>query len=222
MSHARRLMSAPGVDVALDNDVILKAVCFGLPADFWPGGSAIAALGAAPFVLAKAIARRRVRGDEAALRQALDEFFGRAAVLDPTDAEAALAADLQYLAQRNELALDTGEAQLAAMVVTRRIAELHTGDKRAIAALEELLDSEARITKLAGRIRCLEQLVAALLADEKLYDRIQAGICAEPDLDKALAICFACGRDPGLATVLEALASYIENLRASASRVLAA
>jgi hypothetical protein len=33
---------------------------------------------------------------------------------------------------------------------------LLTGDKRAIEAIEQLLDTESRLTALCGRIRCLE------------------------------------------------------------------
>src|SRR3954468_21743666 len=99
--------SDPSVEVALDNDVILKAVCFGLAERLWPPGTALGVLGAAPFVLAKAATRSNVAASAGTVQRALSEFFKRPEVVEPTAAEAKLASELEYLAQREGLALDT-------------------------------------------------------------------------------------------------------------------
>jgi hypothetical protein len=46
-------------------------------------------------------------------------------------------------------------------------------------------------------------------------------VCSERQMDTALAMAFACHSEPSLATVLEGLQSYIENLRSTASDLLA-
>ncbi len=129
----------PEVEVAVDNDVLLKAACYGLAIRFWPQAGevpGVGILGASRFVLAKATERGdRVR-DQAGARRALDEFFALTAVLEPSGDELRVAAELERLAQRAGLALDIGESQLAAMLAGRDIAWLDTGDKRAVAALD--------------------------------------------------------------------------------------
>lgn len=215
-------MSEPPVDVALDNDVILKAVGYGIDAELWAGRRP-GVLGAARFVLDAAVGRGRMAGDEAEVRDALRRFFEDVDVLEPNDEEVALAAELQLTAQERTLALDTGEAQLAAIVVNRSQDALETGDKRAIAAFEGLLSIGAPIGHLAGRVWCLEQLILRLLVDQATLEAVRAGICAEPNLDRALSICFACasGRGLDVAGVSAALRSYIADLRNAAPSILA-
>ena len=153
---------SPGPAVAVDNDVLLKAACYGFTLRFWalPGDfPGVGVLGAARFVLATAVARgSRVR-DKAAATFALAEFFALAEVLEPTDSELGVAADLEQLAQRAGLELDVGESQLAAMVTGRGIPLLDTGDKRAVRGLEALIERSRTCAQLCARVRCLEQLL---------------------------------------------------------------
>lgn len=215
-------MSDAEVDIAVDNDVVLKAACFRLGNEFWPQETGLGVLGAAKYVLAKAVTGKNLSGGSEALGLALREFFERTVTLEPTEAEIAFAADLVLLAQQNDLDFDTGEAQLTAIVIRRALAFLETGDKRAIRALEDLLDFEPRLAPLRGRVRCIEQLAAAALVGDALR-RVRTGICAEPALDKSLSICFACASNRPLTVdaALGALASYIESLRREAPRILA-
>ncbi len=78
------------IEVALDNDVLLKAACYGVALRFWPQAGAqpgVGVLGAARFVLRDAIERAgRVR-DRAAAGRALEELLALAAVLEPSDEE---------------------------------------------------------------------------------------------------------------------------------------
>ena len=217
----------PTVDVAVDNDVLLKAACYGLTLRFWaqPGdGSRIGVLGAARFVLRNVVARGSTVRDKAAASKALAEFFARATVLEPTDAELSAAAELEQLAQRAGLELDVGESQLAAMVAGRDIAMLDTGDKRAVRGFEALIGLSQTCAQLCTRVRCLEQLFLRVLDEPTSeFDTIASAVCAEPDVDKAASTCFSCysggGAEQG--AVRGALESYVASLRSEAPRVLA-
>lgn len=105
--------------------------------------------------------------------------------------------------------------------VPGKIPVLLTGDKRAITAMERLLDTELRLHDLCGRVRCLEQAFLCVL-DRKDSEALRSAVCTEPTVDKALTICFGCSSPTTQReTVLEGLASYIRALRTTAPRVLA-
>ncbi len=152
----------PTVDVAVDNDVLLKAACYGLTLRFWAqpsDGPSIGVLGAARFVLANAIARGSTVRDKAAASEELAEFFARAAVLEPTDAELSAAAELEQLAQRAGLELDVGREPARRDGRCPRHRVLDTGDKRAVRGLETLVGRSQTCAQLCTRVRCLEQLL---------------------------------------------------------------
>ena len=75
---------------------------------------------------------------------------------------------------------------------------------------------------IIGRVRCLEQIVLRCLAAPGASVEITQAICAQPDVDKALSICFRCysPAPQGHAVDLAAIHSYLRQLRASAPRVL--
>jgi hypothetical protein len=207
-----------------DNDILLKGASYGLlPAlmECIPGSGVIGVLGASKFVVPRMIVRNQLRGDPAMARACFAAFVAENEVVEPNSEEQQMAAFLEASAQQKALNLDAGESQLVAIVVSRCLPCIVTGDKRAIASLEDLLDSDARLGVMSGKIRCLEQLVAAAVATENA-DQIRRAICAEPAVDRALSICFSCSSAVAdLASVLEGLASYIEDLRTRAVRVLA-
>ena len=155
----------------------------------------------------------------------LGELFGRAVVLEPTDDELAVAAELERLAQRAGLEIDAGESQLAAMVGARGIPWLDTGDKRAVRAFDTLVAASPACAQLGKRVRCLEQLLLLLLKDVEdgaAFDAIAAAICAEPDVDKAVSISFSCYSGGGVReSALAGLASYVGSLRSAAPLLLA-
>lgn len=152
----------------------------------------------------------------------LKQFFDHAAVVEPTEDEQSIAAEFELCAQQAGLNLDPGESQLCAILVTRLVPLLLTGDKRAIKTLEQLLDTDTRLAAISGTVWCLEQLVVIMMKC-KDADVLKNIICAEGHVDKTLAICFSCnsaevaGRD-----YTDGLHSYISDLRRSAGRVLAA
>lgn len=212
-------------DTAVDNDVLLKAISYGLESHFWPkagNGYKVGVLGAARYVVGDRIAKAKLGRQEAS--QALADFLGRAEILEPTEGELKLASEIELAAQQNGLPLDAGESQLGAMVIKRNLPLLETGDKRAITSLEQLLAIVAQLESLAGRVRCLEQIVYRIAEDSGLFMSLATAICAEADVDKSLAICFSCfsGATPRQRGALEALLLYIEDLRHGASTVLEA
>ncbi len=213
------------VEAAVDNDVLWKAACFRLTGRFWghesenpPAG----VLGSARFVLRHVIDRGPVRDRDAASR-ALEELFARAVVLEPTDDELSVAAELEQLAQRAGVELDVGESQLAAIVAARDIPMLDTGDKRAVRGLEALSDRSQTCAALRARVRCLEQLLLRALEDEDEFDAIASAVCAEPEVDKTASICFSCfsGGGADRDDVLAGLRSHIDALRSQAPTILA-
>jgi len=182
-------------DAALDNDVILKGASYGVLMDLLSalpeGPYDYGALGAARYMLPKKLAKKAVKRMEDAmveLKAALTAFE----VLEPTEAERELAAELQFNAQKASLPLDEGEAQLVAMAVVREMRNLLTGDKRAIGALASTqfpvgLPRE----RLVNRVVCFEQAIWALM--ESLgAARLRALICAEREVDTQMRICFSC------------------------------
>lgn len=210
---------------AFDNDVILKAACYGLltrfvamvPADLQETGY----LGAAPFVTRARLTRIVLTKRAEDVHGCLQKFFETAVALEPTPDEARVAAEIEFSAQHQNLQLDVGESLLCAIVACRGINTLATGDKRAISAMELLLPSERRLADLIGKAICFEQL--ALRAMEQFgAGEIRQRVCGEIAVDKALAIAFECASqnasdDAGTA----GLKSYIDDLRKVATTLLA-
>lgn len=212
----------PGV--AVDNDIIIKASCYGLTREFWPTAALeIGVLGAAPFVVRDRINRMRLASCPDSALQAAHALFSTAVTLEPTDDELELASEIETAAQRAAASLDAGESQLAAMVVTRAIALLETGDKRAIRGFEAIINAVPALQTLGGRVRCLEQLVLLRLGDEAHSQLLAAAVCGEPDVDRTLSICFRCYSPPPTGHVVDVagLESYINALRSDAPQILA-
>ena len=212
------------MDAAVDNDLILKAVCYGLADEFWPEAEVgtLGILGAARYVVADQIKRGTLNRDEIEVRSDLDELLQRCEALEPTEAEVALAAEVELCGQGLGLALDSGESQLAAIIVSREIPLLETGDKRAIAGLEQVRHHLRVFETLRKRVRCLEQIALRLVGDGAAFERISIAICAERAVDKSLSVCFGCfGSSPAEpATAVEALDHYVRAVRETASEVL--
>jgi hypothetical protein len=210
----------------VDNDIVFKGACYGLLDEFLSPvctvGDPFGVLGSARFVVSKKISKANPKkGITVALRH-LGDFLQRATVVEPTEDEQIMAAEFELAAQRAGLGFDVGESQLCAILIQRLTPLLLTGDKRAIHAIEELLDSEGRLTSLCGKIRCLEQLVLDVLTTAGTNpDTLRGMICAEIEIDKTLTICFSCHRQdwPGQ-DYTEGLQSYIADLRQRAMRVL--
>lgn len=208
----------------VDNDLILKAVSYGLADAFWPDGKAhsIGILGAARYVVGHEIGRAGLKRGAEVARSELSNFLERCAELEPNDEEIELAAQIELCGQKHGLALDNGESQLAALVVMRDLPLLETGDKRAIAGLEGARPHLEALDRLRGRIRCLEQIARQVIEEDEAFGSVSAGVCAEAAVDKSLSICFGCYADSPAdrGTVIEALDQYVREVRRSAPEML--
>jgi hypothetical protein len=217
---------SPEIESAADNDVIFKAACYGLTGAFWPDTARlhrIGVLGSARYVLARAVDRKQLTRAKEQVHAEATAFLRAVTALEPTASELKLAAEMEAIAQQEALSLDTGESQLAAMTIEREIGALETGDKRAAQALEELLDHLNALAPLAGKVRCLEQLVLRLISEVDV-EVVTTAVCAEPLVDRALSNCFGCHSEASISSemAVEGLTSYIEDARRYASRILAA
>jgi hypothetical protein len=213
------------MNALIDNDILIKGACYRFLTELAngiPGDGHCGVLGAARFVVPHYIKRQKLRGDLAAAEVCFFSFLAGTEALEPSSEEQELAAALEANAQKLSFSLDAGESQLVAILVSRVLPWLATGDKRAIAALEKLLDTDARLANLAGKIRCLEQLVKQMLLIGD-YSIIRNAICSEPTVDKTLTTCFSCSSQSptNSANIHQGLDSYIGAVRASAVRVLA-
>lgn len=208
----------------LDNDILLKGACYGFLCDLMAANCLsmpVGYLAVAKFVLGKKLKKMKLRGDVLQAESRLTAFLSEHESMEPTPEEAGLASELEASAQALALPLDTGESQLLAILIVRGAATLFTGDKRAIIATEQLLNSVSVLAGAGGKIKCIEQLVTRML-ESKGLDDARATICGEPDVDRALTVCFQCfSSDLGLADVLTALESYINDLRKDAPSMLA-
>jgi hypothetical protein len=209
---------------AIDNDILFKGACYGLLSELiataCSATEGVGTLGSARFVVAKKIEKNKLLRNRTAALAVFFEFLNRSEALEPTQDEQNMAADLELVAQRLGINLDSGESQLCAMLVFRVFSLLLTGDKRAITAMEHLIDADNRLIALTGKVRCLEQLVYDALA-KKNHVALRTAICGEPQVDKALAICFSCtSHSVVMASIVEGLQSYIKALRTEAIRVL--
>jgi hypothetical protein len=206
--------------VLVDNDIVLKTASYSL-SDALLSSTTLesvppAILGVAKWVVRGRIERARGFNDRERAKAALDEFLERAAQLEPTDTELEVAAELEASARNHDLELDGGESQLLAILLNRRCDLLLTGDKRAISAIAVIGPPDAH-----GRLGCLEQFVMDALRSIPLED-LRKSICAEPQADRAMAICFACSRAEPLTDnePHEGLKSYISHLWKTAPNVL--
>jgi hypothetical protein len=213
------------MEALVDNDILLKTACYGLFDELlsknFSSADQIGILGAARFVVTKLLRKRALRGDREEAVKRLNEFIECIVIVEPTTEEQIMAADFELAAQRAGVALDTGESQLCAILITRALQQLFTGDKRAIQAIKELLDSDTRLHFLCGKVQCLEQMILRAVSENNVQ-LFRAAVCAEPEVDKTLAICFSCNRaDASLETIREGLNSYINDLRTRAPEILA-
>lgn len=209
---------------ALDNDVLLKSVCYGFLGDVLavlPGGPhSPGILGTARFVLPKALKKRviaRAADAEIELQQALAAME----ILEPDDQEVHLAAELELAAQKAGLPVHAGECQLIAILAIRCLSFLLTGDRSAIGSLWSLdLPSSLPRQALHGKLLCFEQVIKHLMVS-KGATWVRSAVCAEPQVDTALRLCFSCS-SPSIpeSSWFEGIESQIADLKRSSGFLL--
>ncbi|RYC31258.1 hypothetical protein D3273_14160 [Lichenibacterium minor] len=201
----------------VDNDVVLKLCCYGYHESLGEavGHAAVGMLSIARHVLRDAMRRSRSIAHRDKVVEALEGAFASSIMLVVDEAELALATEFAERAARVGVDLDTGEAQLLAILLSRAAPLLVTGDKRAVMAIAEL-----GLTGAHGRVACLEQVLAALV-DLHGTQAVRAAVCAEPAVDRAATTCFACSADTvSEEDVRAGLESYVGDLRRRGGPVL--
>lgn len=214
------------MEALVDNDILFKAVCYDLLDELlsqnFSSTNLLGILGAARFVVSKNILKRLPEADSETAVDKLFTFIENVAIVEPTADEQTMAADFELAAQQTGVALDAGESQLCAIIISRAVPQLLTGDKRAIHAIEKLLDVDTRLRSLCSRVKCLEQLVLQSISENNA-SQFRISICSVPDADKTLSICFSCrSQNTTLEEVTNGLNSYIEDIRRRAPQILAA
>lgn len=210
---------------AIDNDILYKGTCYGLLSEFIKTLAVdlcdVHVLGEAKYVLRSKFCRTTTNPKPEELLNYLETYLAQVEILEPSVEELQKAAELEYFAQRLNLDFDSGESQLCAIAILRGFSWLVTGDKRAIIVLERILDTHGIITTLAGKVICLEQIVARMIRMEP-GTVIRKAICAEPTIDRSLSNCFSCSSpEVKPENWIEGLESYIKDLRANAATILA-
>lgn len=198
--------------VLVDNDVLIKLAHWGLLDHFAQAmGVTWADVSAPPSLLFRAQRADTKLFRDAAAARALAAHLATAQSLAP---DPAVVEALQGLP-----GLDAGEVLLIADLAKSPDAVLVTGDKRALAALAA---SGLRWLhpQLSGRILCLEQ-VLALIAKTHGPDDVVAGIDRHRELDIAARCAIGSTRPLPVEQLLDALESYIEDVRRQCGALLA-
>lgn len=207
---------------AIDTDVVLKLSAYRLadalrPA-MGPDGLPFV-LGLTALIAPRQLSRLKGLVDRSGALDELSRLIAGLGRLEPSEDEILMAATLTSQAQLIDLPLDPGEAQLVAILRSRSIDRLVTGDKKAIQALAHLLDEET-MNALAGRFLCFEQLLATV-ATQQNPEALRVKVCHEPAIDTAMRLAFSCGRQDWVPeTFHEACRSYVADLNATAGGLL--
>jgi hypothetical protein len=106
----------------------------------------------------------------------LEVRLGNLQVIEPTESEIELAADLEKTARQLGGAFDVGEAQLFAVLLTRGSPALVTGDKRAISAASALRRAPGAHDRCTcGGAKGSEVSPASLRQDHLVQSQIRHG-----------------------------------------------
>lgn len=210
-------------ELLIDNDVIVKLVRWGLATDLLHHCCAtgctqtISVLATARWVCRTTLERAVSRSNEdPSILSEFDEALLLLDVVEPDPAQLEIAASLEDQAIQAGLPLDPGESILAA-ISTSSSGVLLTGDKRAIEALELLLDSIPVLDSLRGRVAGLEHAMMSLLVH--LGDKaVGSGVGRAPAADTAMRLVFLAST--GTPRTPLGLQSYIDSLVSRAPRLL--
>lgn len=206
-----------------DNDILIKVAAYGLASEvvgcLAREFGAVSVLAVARFYVPKCLRRTPLEKGAALALSAFEEVSASLNFLEPDTAETRLAAEIELVARKANLALDVGESQLIAIALLRNVRALVTGDKRAIEGMEPVLQSLGGHEALKNTVICIEQIMKRLLMQP--LPALNLAICAEPQIDTALRVCFSCSTMSGsVAEWIAGLDSYIAALRTKAPNVL--
>jgi hypothetical protein len=207
----------------IDTDVLLKTASYKLLKQFLAstpfGSDDFGMIAAAQFVVAGKF-KKKLKGSQLDEAKAhFQEAIATIASIEPNAEELALAAQLEGAAIALGVDLDLGESQICALMFSRGIELMMTGDKRAIKAIAALMEHEA-CAYMHGKVTCLEQAMLWMIAKSGL-ESVQPSVCALPLVDTSLTMALGChsGGAP-LTSCQDGLVSYINSIRQDAPEVL--
>ena len=209
----------------MDNDILHKTTAYGLLDKVLDVAIAheeiYGILGAAKYIVPKKLKKHLKVRDYETVMVEFNTSINKLEIIEPSEQEVALAAHFEFEAQRLNLEFDDGESQLCAILLSRKLRRVITGDKRAINAAEMLINNNHIPDEISFKLVCLEQILQWLI-NEYGIEIIRGGICLEKSLDKAMSYCFSCSSpETTIESCLEGLESYIADLRHSAPITLA-
>ncbi|WP_175656961.1 hypothetical protein [Burkholderia ambifaria] len=209
----------------IDTDVLLKTASYKLLKQLLVsaplGSKEFGMIAAAQFVVSGKFKKKLKEPQLAEAKAHFQEAIASIAAIEPSSEELALAARLESAALGMGVDLDLGESQICALMVSRGVDLMMTGDKRAIKAIAALKEHEA-CAYAHGKVACLEQLVLWMIAGAGL-EAVQTSICALPAVDTSLNIALGCySQSANLESCQEGLMSYINYIRTDVPRVLIA
>ena len=176
--------------ILADNDIYIKCCCYDLSEEMVEhltiGGTPPAMLAVGRFVVRNRLQRHQRASEPERALAAFNRILEKVELLEPTEKELDIAADLEQAALESGLELDAGESQLFAILQKRELPLMVTGDKRAISALEHIVGDPSP----SGCIACFEQLVLTMLSQLDI-ERIRTAVCREKTVDRTMAICFS-------------------------------
>lgn len=210
------------LNLVVDNDVLIKCACYAMLDQIQSSGGreeGIGILGAARYVVRSYLGSRGQITDRQAAQARFDTFLAATQSLEPTEEELRLATEIEEKAIELALDLDGGESQLCAIAALRSSPRVLTGDKRAIKAAQSLYGGLPALASLCRRIVCLEQAIIGV-TNQIGIRTARSLVCAEPQVDRSITICFECNADDDREFSLEGLKSYVNDLRVLAPTLL--
>ncbi len=177
-------------------------------------------MGVAGFVVKKKISKSKRINDAASCVERLEQFLAWAHVTEPTEAEVLLAAEIEGLAQKNDISFDGGESLLLSILLLRKARLMFTGDKRAIQGLWPLAEHLKKQKEVEYKVVCFEQVLIAIL-EQIGAEELSRLVCREPGVDLTAAICCGCSSGGFNNEVTrDGLQSYIRDLSRKSGSLL--
>ncbi|NIE82532.1 MULTISPECIES: hypothetical protein [unclassified Burkholderia] len=207
----------------IDTDVLLKTASYKLLKQLLAlapfESKEFGMIAAAQFVVTGKLKKKLKEPRLAEAKAHFQEAMSVIAAIEPRSEELALAAELESAAVAMGVELDLGESQICALMVSREMNLMMTGDKRAIRAIAALKEHTA-CAYAHGKVACLEQLALWMIACAGL-DAVQPSVCVLPAVDTSLTMALGCySGGASLGSCHEGLTSYINSIQTEAPSVL--
>jgi hypothetical protein len=197
----------------IDNDALLKLTAYDL---FW---DAITLLGVQPTDIRVLASTEFVIRRNKSIKQQYSEEV-RTKALSLVKGIVKVEADQANPFLSLQVAgLDPGELTLIHAAIAEPSFYLATGDKRCLRALVNTPELVTARQKLNGKVVCVEQLIAELIA-VKGFEAVKQKVVPARDCDTALKAAFGSGDRAQEDNVLWALEQYIQELRRDCPNLL--